>query len=193
MGEDTEGLKRDIEDTRGELTRDVDALAEKVSPSRIVGRGVERTKGRLSTMRDRVMGTAQDAAGSVGDGVSSVGEAVTGTASDAAGVVKEKTQGNPLAAGLVVFGAGWLVSSLLPASQKEVELAGKAVDTAKEYGEPLAHEAAGVGAEIGEGMKGRAEEAVESVKSTATEAASTVRDEGRSSASTVADEVKTRS
>ncbi len=35
MGEDTQGLKRDIEDTRGELTRDVDALAEKVSPSRI--------------------------------------------------------------------------------------------------------------------------------------------------------------
>jgi hypothetical protein len=193
MGEDTEGLKRDIEGTRGELTRDVDALAEKVSPSRIVGRGVDRTKGRLSNVKDRVMGTAQDAAGSLGDGVSSVGDAVSGTASDAAGVVKEKTQGNPLAAGLIVFGAGWLVSSLLPASQKETELATKAVDTAKEYGEPLAHEAAGVGAEIGEGMKGRAQEAVESVKSTATDAASTVKDEGRSSASTVTDEVKTRS
>ena len=32
MGEDTDGLRRDIQDTRGELTRDVDALTEKVSP-----------------------------------------------------------------------------------------------------------------------------------------------------------------
>ena len=190
MGEDTDGLKRDIEDTRGELTRDVDLLAEKVSPSRIVGRSMERTRGRLSNAKDRVMGTAQDAAGSVGDGVSSVGETVTGTASDAAGVVKEKTQGNPLAAGLIVFGAGWLVASLLPASQKEAELASKAVDTAKEYGQPLAQKASDVGAEIGQGMKGRTQEAVESVKSTAAEAASTVKDEGRSSATTVADEVK---
>ena len=190
MGEDTEGLKRDIEDTRGELTRDVDALTEKVSPSRIVGRSMERTRGRLSNAKDRVMGTAQDAAGSVGDGVSSVGDSVTGTASDAAGLVKEKTQGNPLAAGLIVFGAGWLVASLLPASQKEAELASKAVDTAKEYGQPLAQKASDVGAEIGQGMKGRAQEAVESVKSTAADAASTVKDEGRSSATTVADEVK---
>ena len=34
MGEDTDGLRRDIQDTRGELTRDVDALTEKVRPSR---------------------------------------------------------------------------------------------------------------------------------------------------------------
>jgi len=193
MGEDAEGLKRDIEGTRGELTRDVDALADKVSPSRIVGRGMERTRGRLSNVRDRVMGTAQDAAGSVEEGASSVGETVTGSASDAAGIVKEKTQGNPLAAGLIAFGAGWLVSSLLPASQKEAELASKAVDTAKEHGQPLAREAADVGGEIGQGMKSRAQEAIESVKSTAAEAVSTVKDEGRSSASIVTDEVKSSS
>jgi Protein of unknown function (DUF3618) len=190
MGEDTEGLRRDIEDTRGELSRDVDALTEKVSPSRIVDRGIERTKGRLSGMKDRVMGTTEDAVGSVRGGVSSAGSTVSDTASGAADTVKQKTQGNPLAAGLIAFGFGWLVSSLVPASEKEAEIAGKAVDAAKEKGKPLAQEAADVGAQIGQELKGRAQEAAESVKSTATEAASTVKDEGRSSASTVADEVK---
>ena len=190
MGEDTHGLRRDIQDTRGELTRDVDALTEKVRPSRILDRGVQRTRGRMSKMKDRVMGGAEDAAGSVRDGVSSAGETVTDTASDAAVAVKEKTQGNPLAAGVIAFGAGWLVSSLLPASEKETQLASKAVDTAKEYGQPLAHEAADVAAEIGQDMKSPAQEAVQSVKSTAADAASTVKDEGRSSASTIADQAK---
>jgi hypothetical protein len=190
MGEDTEGLRRDIEDTREELSRDVDALTEKVSPSRIVDRGIERTKGRLSGMKDRVMGTTEDTVGSVRGGVSSAGSTVSDTASGAADTVKQKTQGNPLAAGLIAFGVGWLVSSLVPASEKEAEIAGKAVDAAKEKGKPLAQEAADVGAQIGQELKGRAQEAAESVKSTATGAASTVKDEGRSSASTVADEVK---
>jgi hypothetical protein len=190
MGEDTEGLKRDIEDTRGELSRDVDALAEKVSPSRIVDRSLERTKGRLSNIKDRVMGSTEDAASSLRGGVSSAGSSVSDTATDAAETVKQKTQGNPLAAGLIAFGAGWLLSSLIPASEKEAELAGKAVDVAKERGKPLAEEAAGVGAQIGQDLKDRAQQAAESVKSTAAEAASTVKDEGRSSAETVKEEVK---
>jgi uncharacterized protein YjbJ (UPF0337 family) len=190
MGEDTEGLRRDIEDTREELSRDVDALTEKVSPGRIVDRGIERTKGRLSGMKDRVMGSAEGAVGSVREGVSSAGGTVSDTASGAADTVKHKTQGNPLAAGLIAFGIGWLVSSLVPASEKEAELAGKAVDAAKEKGKPLAQEAADVGAQIGQDLKDRAQEAAESVKSTAAEAASTVKYEGRSSASTVAEEVK---
>jgi hypothetical protein len=190
MGEDTDGLRRDIEDTRSELSRDVDALTEKVSPSRIVDRGFERTKGRLSRMKDRVMGSTESAVGSVREGVSSAGGTVSDTATDAVDTVKQKAQGNPLAAGLIAFGIGWLASSLIPASEKEAELAGKAVDTAKERGKPLAREAADVGSQIGQDLKDRAQEAAESVKSTATEAASTVRDEGRSSASTVAEEVK---
>jgi hypothetical protein len=193
MGEDTQGLRQDIDDTRSELSRDVDALTEKVSPSRIVDRSVERTKGRLSSMKERVMGSAEDAVGSVRGGVSSAGDSVSDTASDAAVAVKEKTQGNPLAAGLIAFGAGWLVSSLLPASEKETQLASKAVDSAKEYGQPLAHEAADVTAQIGQDMKTSAQEAVKSVKSTAADAASTVKDEGRSSASTIADQAKSSS
>jgi Protein of unknown function (DUF3618) len=193
MGEDTEGLRRDIEDTRGELSRDVDALAEKVSPSRVVDRGVQRTKNRLTNVRERVMGSAESAAGTVRGSVSSAGDTLTDTASDATDTVRNKTQGNPLAAGLIAFGAGWLISSLLPPTEKEAELAGKAVDAAKERGKPLAQEAAGVGSQIGQGLKDRAEEAAESVKAAAAAAASTVKEEGRSSTETVKEEVQPRS
>ena len=36
MGEETEQLRREIEATRGDISRDVDALTYKASPSRIV-------------------------------------------------------------------------------------------------------------------------------------------------------------
>ena len=50
--------------------------------------------------------------------------------STAATAARRQTQGNPLAAGLIAFGVGWLVSSLLPDSQKERELAHQLKDRA---------------------------------------------------------------
>ena len=42
-----------------------------------------------------------------------------------------KAQGSPIAAGLIAFGAGLLVSSLLPASRVEQQAAEKIKDTAQ--------------------------------------------------------------
>ncbi|MFB0840543.1 hypothetical protein ACETK3_21425, partial [Arthrobacter sp. E44] len=56
------------------------------------------------------------------------------TVSAAPDQVKAKTAGNPLAAGLIAFGAGLLVSSLIPPSQKERE----AADQLKTAAQPLA-------------------------------------------------------
>ena len=58
MAQSPEELKRDIEQTRRELSYDVDALNEKVSPSRIVSRRVDKTRGAVAGLKDRVMGTA---------------------------------------------------------------------------------------------------------------------------------------
>ena len=57
MGEETARLRAEIDQTRENLTRDVDLLAEKTSPSKIVERRVERTKRGISGLRERVMGT----------------------------------------------------------------------------------------------------------------------------------------
>ena len=93
----------------------------------------------------------------------------------APGQVQQKTRGNPLAAGLVAFGAGLLVSSLIPSSQKEQQ----AVSGLQENLEPLKQRAGDAAKEIAENLKAPAQEAVESVKATAADAAQNVKDEGQ--------------
>ena len=99
--------------------------------------------------------------------------------------VVRQTQGNPLAAGLIAFGVGWLVSSLLPASEKEKQLAQQAESAVKEHKDALLEPAKQAAQEIGDQLKPAAQDAVESVKSTAQDAAATVKSEGQSAAQDV--------
>jgi hypothetical protein len=50
----------DIEATRASLSRDIDELTDKVNPTRVVERRKEAAKGRLGSIRDKVMGAAPD-------------------------------------------------------------------------------------------------------------------------------------
>jgi gas vesicle protein len=194
---DPDVIRRQIEDTRRELSYDVDALNEKVNPARVVDRRVSAAKGRITNLKEKVMGSAQDttssaqgvasdAAGSVQNAASSAAGTVQDAASSAAQAVQQapdaivrQTQGNPLAAGLIAFGVGWLVSSLLPASEKEKQLAQQAESAVREHKDALLEPAKQAAQEIGEQLKPAAQEAVESVKSTAQDAAATVKDEGQ--------------
>jgi len=213
MGEYTQEqrIADEIAGTRRDLTRDVDALTDRVSPSRVVERRVQRTRRGFGRLKDRVMGTADDArssmsdtahgvAGSMSDRAHGVTETVSDTAHGVADTtssaatqtvdtVREKTEGNPLAAGLIAFGAGWLVSSLIPASGAETRAAQKMVDTAKEHGQPVMEQAKQVGQEMGQDLKERASEAAQEVKATAQEGAAHVKQEGQASAQTVRDDV----
>ena len=154
MGQDPEELRAQIARTREDLGKDLDVLAEKVTPSRVVERKVDATKEKVVGMKDRIMGTASDAAGSVsgtassagssvGSGLGTAGQAVGDTASSAASLVaqapeqaKARTAGNPFAAGIVAFGVGWLVSGLLPASKAEQRGALKVKEAAQTVAAP---------------------------------------------------------
>jgi hypothetical protein len=195
---DPDVIRQQIEDTRRELSYDVDALNEKVNPARVVDRRVTAAKGRLTSVKERVMGSAHqttsstqgmasNAAGSVQGAASSAAGSVQDAASTAADAVqqapqqiRQQAQGNPMAAGLIAFGVGWLVSSLLPASQKETQLAQQAESAMREHKDTLLEPAKQAAQEIGEQLKPAAQDAVESVKSTAQDAAATVKDEGQS-------------
>jgi hypothetical protein len=100
-------------------------------------------------------------------------------------MARRQTQGNPLAAGLISFGAGWLIASLLPTTRREQELASQARDRAGELGQPVAEAARQVATEVKDNLAQPAQQAVESVRSTATEAGRTVTDEGRVAAEQV--------
>ncbi len=83
---------------------------------------------------------------------------------DAPQAARRQTQGNPLAAGLIAFGAGWLVSSLLPASRQEQQLAEQARNKASELGQPLAEAAKQAATEVKDNLQEPARQAVDSVQ-----------------------------
>jgi hypothetical protein len=200
---DPDVIRRQIEETRRELSYDVDALNEKVNPARVMDRRVTAAKGRITRAKEKVMGSAHDttstaqyhaqnAAGSVQGAASSAADSVQGAASSAAQAVQQapdqivrQTQGNPMAAGLIAFGVGWLVSSLLPATQKEQQLAQQAETVLRDNKDALLAPAKQAAQEIGDELKPVAQHAVEEVRSTATDAAQTVKQEGQSAAQDV--------
>jgi len=214
MSTDPDQIRSEIDQTQRELSADVDALTEKVSPPRIMERRVRRTRVAMTNVRDRIMGSTSDAYQSAGSTASGMGQAVSdrasaarGTASDmassardtASGVassavdtvrsapdtVRRRATGNPLAAGLIAFGAGWLLSSLLPASEPERQVATQVKDFAVEQGRPVAKQLGEAGQQAAQDLRGSAQQRAESVKQTASDAASTVKDEAQSAASDV--------
>jgi gas vesicle protein len=179
---DPDQIRADIEVTRSNLSDNVNALTDSVKPANVAHRQVDKARGAVVGVKDKVMGASSSATSSAGSTASSVSDAVTG----APGTAKSRTQGNPLAAGLIAFGAGWLLGSALPASSKEVQAAGALKDNASTLAQPLTDAAKSVAAEL----KEPAQQAVESVKTTAADAASTVKDEGTSSVQDVKDQAQ---
>jgi Protein of unknown function (DUF3618) len=172
MGTTPEDLKNNIERTRGELSADVDALADRVSPASIARRRADSVRGTAQSARDRVMGS-----------VSSASE----SASSAPSAVSEKAQGNPLATGLIAFGVGLLASSLLPSTQAERQIGtavkDNAVEPVKDFAQDQAQEAQ-------QALRPVAEDHVAQVKQSATEAAQSTADHARSAGSDVADQAR---
>jgi hypothetical protein len=187
-------IQQQIEHTRASLSDGVNRLGEKVSPARVVSRRVDRVKGSVTSLRDRVMGSEEGggvrgAASSVGDSASSLGDTASSAASsvqqaatEAPQAVRRQAQGNPVAAGLIAFGVGWLLSSVAPATNVETRLAQQAEDKAKDQ---LVEPAKAKAQEVAQNLKEPAQQAVEQVKSTATDAASETADQAKSAAGDV--------
>jgi len=200
---DPDVIRRQIEDTRRELSYDVDALNEKVNPARVMDRRVSAAKNRMTRVKERVMGSvdnttssaqgmASNATGSVQNAASTAADTVSGAASSAVAAVQQapdtivrQTQGNPLAAGLIAFGTGWLISSLLPATEKEKQLAQQAETAIRENKDALLEPAKQAAQEMADELKPAAQQAVEEVKATAQDAAQTVKEEGQAAAQDV--------
>jgi Protein of unknown function (DUF3618) len=206
---DPDEIRADIERTRAALSDDVDDLAESVKPKNVAGRQVGKAKEAASNIKDRVMGSEDDdysgsPVGTVSDKASSARDAVADKAyaakdtvsegaSDAREAVRQaprrlrrKAQGNPLAAGVIAFGLGMLVSSLIPSTEKERE----AVFQLQEDLEPVKEQASEAAQDMAENLKPAAQEAAKSVKTTAQEGAESVKQEGQSAAADVKDQAQ---
>jgi len=191
MGHNAEELTTtpaDIEATRTNLTRNIDELTDKVSPARVLDRRKEAAKGRIGSIRDKVMGSATDAGGNLSGTASSAAGSISDTATGALNGIESRAQGNPLAAGVVAFGAGMLISAPIPASDKEAQAAQKLTQVAKEQGQPLMEEAKSVGQEMAADLKDSAADSAQHVQTTAQGSVENIKQEGQSSARTVKDE-----
>jgi hypothetical protein len=166
-------LNTEIAGTRQALATDMDALQDRVSPQAIMDRRREAARSRMADLRSRVMGSPKTADG-------------TGDDSDGAmSAAHQQVEGNPITAGAIAFLAGVLVSAALPATRAESQVTKKALDTAKDHGEPVAETVKSVGREIGSDLKESAGQAVHDVKDSAQESAQRVKDEGQTSADAV--------
>jgi Protein of unknown function (DUF3618) len=205
---DPDEIRADIERTRAALSNDMDELAETVNPKNVAQRQVDKVKDAASNVKERVMGSNDDdySGSAVGTGPSSASakdavadrayaarDTVSERASEARGAVsrapmtvKQKAQGNPLAAGVIAFGLGMLVSSLIPATEKERQ----AVSQLQENLEPVKEKASEVAREIGESLKPAAQEAAQSVKLAASEGAENLKQEGAAAAAEVKDQAQ---
>ncbi len=188
MSESPEEIRRRIEETRADLSANVDAVGDTLDPRQIAHRQADRVRSRVDAVRDRVMGTVQDVRGSgdAGDSVRSAAGSAVQDAKDAPGVVAEKARGNPLAAGLIAFGVGWLASSLLPASSRE-QHAAQAVKEQAQAALPEVKEAA---RQVADDLRAPAQEAVQAVKDRASDAAAEVKEHGTQAVADLRDQAQ---
>ena len=189
MSTNPDDIRRDIEQTRGQLSQDVTTLTETVSPSNVARRQADKVTGAASGLKDRVMGTAHDARWAAGGAASGVGDA-TSAVGDATSTVTDKarsaTNGNPLAAGAIALAAGWLLGSLLPASAQEQRAAG----ALKGKAQPLVEEGKSIVQDAAENLTEPAKRAAQSVADTAVDAKDHLAQEGQSAAQNVSGQVQ---
>lgn len=163
MGQSADQLRREIEDTRGDLGATLGAIGDRVSPGRMIERRKNRMMLGLRTARERVMGKASDAGRAIGDTAGGGIDTLTG----APDTIREQTQGSPLVAGAIAFGVGVLTASMVRPSEFERQAADQLIDKVEPVKDELKH----AGQEMAEHLKEPLREAVDQVKETAEEGA----------------------
>jgi uncharacterized protein YjbJ (UPF0337 family) len=200
MAEEPDRLRQDIETTRASLTRDVDLLADKTSPKKVAQRRWTAVKEKVMGTTDQArhvagdtassaVGTVHDKVGTVQDKASQLTDAAGAKAHDAAdavrnapGAVASQTKGNPLAVGIIAFGAGLLAATLMPVTDTER----RAGQQLKEQSGDLTDKVKSVAADVKDDLSETVQNAAGQVKETAQDAAQSTREQARSSVQDVA-------
>jgi len=176
MAAQPEVIRTQIESTREDLAYDIDRLADRTNPRRVIRRRWDSLRARAGDVRDRVMGVSEDAV----EGVREKADDATSAVRGAPEAVVRRTQGNPIAAGLIAFGAGLLTASLLPETEAERRLAHEVAERAEDLAEPLKESGRQIASDVG----GTVNQAATEVKDTAAEATSTTAHRARQAAGT---------
>jgi gas vesicle protein len=184
MGQSAEELRQDIERTRENLGDNLDAIGDRVSPSRMVERRRNRIRASVVSVRERVMGVPRTTAGSIADRTPSMSGVTDRTGSAGAGLrsapesARQQAQGNPLLAGAVAFGAGFAAAAVFKGSPTEAQAARSLTEAAQ----PLKEEATTIAKEVASGMQQSGQEAAQQLKEAASQSTEKVKEAASSSA-----------
>lgn len=171
----------------------VEAVNDRVNPSRIVRRRTARLRVGMQNVRESVMGTVEEvepsrATESVRSGAQQASRRVSRAAGSLAedaraapDVVRGQTQGNPLLAGLVAFGGGMMLAAALRPSEKERQAAQRIVEGL----EPLKEQAVTAGRSVAGELQQSAQARAERLKEQASSRARRVKSEAQGSAEEV--------
>jgi len=126
MGQTAEELRGRLANQRAEIGRDLDAIGDRVSPHRMVERKQAAVRQRFSDVKDRVMGSAETSVDALRDAGASAAASLSDSASSVVHGTRDAAEGNPLAVGLIAFGAGLVAAAVFPATRTERDIAERA-------------------------------------------------------------------
>jgi len=203
MGTSAEELRWRLDEQRADLSRDLEAIGDRVSPGRMVDRRKAAVRSRWEQAREAVMGTTHTGTETMSHQASGLADRAGGMASGAADMarsapdaMRHTAEGNPLAAGLVAFGLGMVAAAVLPGTRREQQLAERAqpqLEHAATVAREKAQEMAQTSAEHmkpsmqehAQQLQEHAREAMDDVKGQAKTAAADVRGEAKGAAEDV--------
>lgn len=185
MGQEPQQIRQTIQDTRADMGATIDEIQDRVSPQRVVAERKQRVRDRWESVRSRVMGSTPSPGNSTGSAtIADVKEGVQ----QAPEQVRQQTEGNPLVAGALAFGAGVLAASLLPPSKAEQA----AASALQERAEPLKQEAKEAASDISSTVTASAQQAKEDLAEQAKESADLVKDKAQSHSQDLAEQAKSQ-
>src|ERR1043165_3176500 len=88
MGAKPEDLKNQLQTQRADLSRDIQVIGDRVTPSHIVNRRRAQMRRSVESLRDRVMGTTAEVAGSAAEAAGKVASSIADAASEAKDAVE---------------------------------------------------------------------------------------------------------
>ena len=164
MGQDPEAIRREIEETRGDMGNTLDALGYKAD---VKSRAKDKVRG--------VMGRADEATPSAGD-VKEKGRQAVGTA-----------QENPLGLAIGAIAAGFIAGMLIPSTRVEDEKIGPVADQVKAKAAETGQQALDRGKQVAQDV---AQQATETAKESGREHAQGVADDARQAAQDTREQVR---
>jgi len=201
MGTSEVELRHEAQVQRERMGSTLEAIGDRVSPERMVERRKAAVGQSFRKARNTIMGSRdyeeprlahvkeqmKGQAASVKDQATSAVSTAADRVQHAPEMLADQTRGNPLAAGLVVFGAGMLLATIFPETRTEQRL----VDAAQPQLQHATAELKDAGRDLAQDARQLGQDATQQVRAAGSEAADTVMQQAQTSAETVKQQAQT--